>query len=155
MNNHNNKPKKPKRIANSLKGGLTYDVLERRNSCLNHRPDWSTEGMGKMVQRPETVENVLAIGQIQRRNEWLMPWRSVSWKLLHPGGSRQGLNMHISSSRELAQSLMRLKEILRQFRCGFSYKLERRKISINPHVYLSKGEYQSSLYSINLICLPI
>lgn len=61
--------KKPKRIANSLKGGLTYDVLERRNSCLNQRPDWSMEGMSKMVQSPETVENVLAIGQIQRRNE--------------------------------------------------------------------------------------
>lgn len=30
---------KSKRIANSLKGGLTYDVLERRNSYLNHRPD--------------------------------------------------------------------------------------------------------------------
>lgn len=56
-------------IANSLKGGLTCDVLERRNSCRNHRPDWSTEGMSKMVQSPETVENVLAIGQIQRRNE--------------------------------------------------------------------------------------
>lgn len=31
--------KKSKRIANSLKGGLTYDVLEWRNSYLNHRPD--------------------------------------------------------------------------------------------------------------------
>lgn len=30
---------KSKRIANSLKGGLTYDVLERRNSYLNRRPD--------------------------------------------------------------------------------------------------------------------